>query len=35
MKEKQTISAFEAFIIFVAQFALGENNVFCGSEHAK
>lgn len=35
MKEKQNISTLEAFIVFVAQFALGENNVFCGYEHAK
>lgn len=25
----------EVFIVFVAQFALGENKVFCGYEHAK
>lgn len=35
MKKKQHISALEAFIAFVEQSALGENNVFCGYEHAK
>lgn len=35
MKEKENVSTLEAFKAFVAQFASGENNIFCGYEHAK
>lgn len=35
MKEKENASTLKAFKAFVAQFASGENNVFCGYEHAK